>query len=257
MSVLGELVDGAVADAREREATTDLATLRQRADAAPAPLDPMPAFRDETLSVIAEVKRRSPSRGDLAPITDPAALAAKYAEGGAHAISVLTERHRFGGDLDDLRAVRERVQIPVLRKDFLVTEYQVVEARAFGADLALLIVAALEGDRLDALYRCALDLGLTPLVEVHNEEELERANALEAELIGINNRNLKNLEVDPTTFTRLVRSVRPGAVRVAESGIRTPGDARGAEDAGAHVVLVGEGLVTQKDPRAAVRALIG
>lgn len=257
MSVLADIVEGALADAREREAAVDLAEMRRRADAAPAPLDPLPSFRDDSLSVIAEVKRRSPSRGALASIQDPAHLAAQYAAGGAHAISVLTEKHRFGGSLEDLAAVRARVNIPVLRKDFLVNEYQVVEARAHGADLCLLIVAALEDDQLADLYRCATDLGMTPLVEVHDEAELERANALGADLIGINNRNLKNLEVDPTTFTRLAPAVRSGAVRVAESGIRTPGDARGAQDSGAHVVLVGEGLVTQKDPRAAVRALIG
>ena len=257
MSVLSDLVEGAVADAREREAQVDLTALRSKADAAPAPLDPMPAFSDDSLSVIAEVKRRSPSRGALAQISDPASLAGQYADGGAHAISVLTERHRFDGSLDDLRAVRARVDIPVLRKDFLVTEYQIVETRAQGADMCLLIVAALEDAQLTQLYTCALDLGLTPLVEVHDEDELERANALGASCIGINNRDLRNLEVDPTTFLRLAGNVRSGAVRVAESGIRTPGDARGAEDAGANVVLVGEGLVTKRDPRAAVRALIG
>lgn len=257
MSVLDDIVAGALADAQKRETATSLSALRQQADAAPEPRDPMPNFRAPGLSVIAEVKRRSPSKGALASITDPAALAAEYAAGGAHAISVLTEEQRFGGSLADLAEVRRRVETPLLRKDFLVTEYQVVESRAHGADLCLLIVAALTPEELGTLYQCAVDLGLTALVEVHNEEELAIANDLGVDLIGVNNRNLKDLEVDPTTFTRLAPQVRDGAVRVAESGIRTPADARIAEDSGADVVLVGEGLVTQSDPRAAVRALMG
>ena len=163
----------------------------------------MPAFREAGSSVIAEVKRRSPSKGDLADIPDPAALATEYAAGGAAAISVLTEERRFGGSLDDLRAVRAAVDVPVLRKDFIVTPYQLVEARVAGADLALLIVAALDDDELTGLYNEARELGLTVLVEVHDEAETERAVALGAELIGVNARNLQTLEVDIDTFGRL------------------------------------------------------
>lgn len=257
MSVLAGIVDGALADAKAREARIGLAEQRSRADRAPAPLDPMPAFADASLSVIAEVKRSSPSKGRLASIDDPADLAAQYATGGAHAISVLTEERRFSGSLADLDAVRARVDIPVLRKDFLVTEYQIVEARAHGADLCLLIVAALTDAELERLHRCVLDLGMTPLVEVHDTEEVDRANALGAGLIGVNNRNLRTLDVDPATFARLAPQVHPGAIKVAESGLLTPADARAARQAGADVILVGEALVTQADPRDAVSNLIG
>ncbi len=173
----------------------------------------MPHFRAAGSSVIAEVKRRSPSKGDLADIPDPAALAAAYARGGAAAISVLTEERRFGGSLDDLRAVRAAVDVPVLRKDFIVTGYQLLEARAAGADLVLLIVAALDDDQLRRLHDEARELGLTVLVEVHDEAETERAVALGAELVGVNARNLKTLEVDDGTFApaRPARPRRPGA----------------------------------------------
>ena len=153
--------------------------------------------------MIAEVKRRSPSKGDLAPITDPAALAAAYETGGAAVVSVLTEERRFGGSLADLRAVRAAVDIPVLRKDFIVTTYQLWEARAAGADLVLLIVAGLPADELERLHAEAVSLGLTPLVEVHDEAEVEVALAAGARLVGVNARNLRTLDVDPGTFARV------------------------------------------------------
>ena len=173
--------------------------------------------------MIAEVKRRSPSKGDLAEIPDPAALARLYAAGGAAAISVLTEERRFGGSLDDLRAVRAAVDTPLLRKDFVVEPYQVLEARAAGADLVLLIVAALDDDTLRRLHDLAGELGLTVLVEVHDEAETARAVDLGAELVGVNARNLKTLEVDPDTFGRLAPLVPDDRVLVAESGITSPG----------------------------------
>ncbi len=185
----------------------------------------MQAFRSPGLSVIAEVKRRSPSKGDLAPIPDPAALATAYAAGGADAISVLTEERRFGGSLEDLRAVRTAVETPLLRKDFVVTGYQLLEARAAGADLVLLIVAALDDALLRDLHDQARELGLTALVEVHDEAEVERALAVGAALVGVNARNLKTLEVDPGTFARLAGRLPAGVVRVAESGIAGPQDA--------------------------------
>jgi indole-3-glycerol phosphate synthase len=223
----------------------------------PAPLDPMPHFRGRGSSVIAEVKRRSPSKGDLADIPDPAALAAQYAEGGAAAISVLTEQRRFGGSLEDLRAVRAAVDVPVLRKDFIVEPYQLLEARVAGADLALLIVAALDPETLKALHDEARELGLTVLVEVHDEAETQRAIDLGAELIGVNARNLKTLEVDPTTFGRLAPQVPEDRVLVAESGIAGPADVERYVGEGARVVLVGEALVRDGDPRAAVAAMTG
>jgi indole-3-glycerol phosphate synthase len=215
----------------------------------------MTAFREPAVSVIAEVKRRSPSKGDLAGIPDPASLARSYAEGGAAAISVLTEERRFGGSLDDLRLVRAAVDTPLLRKDFIVDDYQLLEARAAGADLALLIVAALGDDDLRRLHDYAYDLGLTVLVEVHDEPETERALALGSELVGVNARNLKTLEVDPEAFGKLAPLVPDDRVLVAESGISGPDDVARYAVAGARVVLVGEALVKDGDPAAAVRAM--
>ncbi|MDN5895411.1 MAG: indole-3-glycerol phosphate synthase TrpC, partial [Nocardioides sp.] len=219
MSVLDDIVAGVRIDLAEREALTPFDEIQVQAAQAPGPRDPMPLFRDEAMSIIAEVKRRSPSKGDLADIAHPAVLAEAYARGGAGAISVLTEKRRFNGSLDDLRAVRSAVDTPLLRKDFIVTTYQLHEARAAGADLALLIVAAIDPPLLEKLYAEAQALGLTVLVEVHDEEETRRAVDLGAQLIGINARNLKTLEVDPDTFGRLSKLVPDDRVLVAESGI--------------------------------------
>ena len=196
-------------------------------------------------------------KGDLADIPDPAILAQQYAAGGAAAISVLTEQRRFNGSLADLREVRAAVDVPVLRKDFIVTDYQLVEARVAGADLALLIVAALPDDELKRLYHLALELGLTVLVEVHDEAETERAVELGAELIGVNARNLKTLAVDDNTFGRLAPLIPDDRVKVAESGITGPDDVRRFVAEGARVALVGEALVKDGDPTAAVRAMTG
>lgn len=256
MSVLDDIIDGVREDLAERQAAVSLDDLRAAVERAPAPLDPMPAFRAPGVSVIAEVKRSSPSKGALADIPDPAALAGAYAAGGAAAISVLTERRRFGGSLDDLRAVRQRVTVPVLRKDFIVDSYQLWEARAAGADLALLIVAALDQPELERLMAEARGLGLTPLVEVHDEEECERAVAAGAELVGVNARNLKTLDVDRGTFARLAPLLPPRVVKVAESGIRGADDVADLVRHGAQVVLVGETLVRGADPRTAVAELV-
>lgn len=262
MSVLDDIVAGVRADLAEREARTSLADLRAALADVDAALDPMPHFRAPGSSVIAEVKRRSPSKGDLADIPDPADLARQYAAGGAAAISVLTEQRRFGGSLDDLRAVRAAVDIPVLRKDFIVTSYQLVEARAAGADLALLIVAALDDDTLRRLHDEAGELGLTVLVEVHDEPETERAAELGAQLIGVNARNLKTLEIHDDTFGRLAPLLRSTSgpddhVLVAESGISGPLDVKRFVSEGARAVLVGEALVKDGDPQAAVAAMTG
>jgi indole-3-glycerol phosphate synthase len=257
VSVLDDIVAGVRIDLARREAGASAADLRAAlADVAP-PRDPMPHFRAPGSSVIAEVKRRSPSKGDLAAIPDPADLAAAYARGGAAAISVLTEERRFGGSLDDLRAVRAAVDVPLLRKDFMVSSYQLLEARAAGADLVLLIVAALDDDDLRRLHDEARELGMTVLVEVHDEEETARAVDLGAELVGVNARDLRTLDVDPATFGRLAPLVPQDRVLVAESGIAGPGDVARFVGEGAHVVLVGEALVRDGDPETAVRAMTG
>ena len=206
--------------------------------------------------MIAEVKRRSPSKGALATIDDPAALAVEYEAGGARMISVLTEQRRFGGSLDDLDAVRARVQVPVLRKDFVVGSYQVHEARAHGADVVLLIVAALEQNALIGLRERIESLGMTALVEVHTEDEASRALDAGARVIGVNARNLKTLEVDRSTFERIAPGLPSDVVKIAESGVRGPLDLIEYAAAGADAVLVGEGLVTTSDPRHAVAELV-
>lgn len=255
--MLDDIVAGVRADLDHRRSQAPVADLRAALADVAAPRDPMPHFRGRGCSVIAEIKRRSPSKGDLADIPDPAVLAAAYERGGAAAISVLTEERRFGGSLADLRAVRATVDTPLLRKDFIVEPYQLVEARAAGADLALLIVAAIDDDLLRRLHDLAGELGLTTLVEVHDEAETERAVELGAELVGINARNLKTLAVDGDTFGRLAPLVPDDRVLVAESGIFGPDDVARFVSEGARAVLVGEALVRDGDPEAAVRAMTG
>jgi indole-3-glycerol phosphate synthase len=257
MSVLDDIVAGVRVDLAEREAATSVVDLRASLADVEPPRDPMPHFRAPGSSVIAEVKRRSPSKGDLADIPDPTVLAEAYAAGGAAAISVLTERRRFGGSLADLRAVRAAVDTPLLRKDFVVTSYQVLEARAAGADLVLLIVAALDDDLLRRLHDEARELGMAVLVEVHDERETERAVALGAELVGVNARNLKTLEVHPDVFGRLAPLIPDDRVKVAESGIFSRDDVQRFVSEGARAVLVGEALVKDGDPQRAVAAMTG
>jgi indole-3-glycerol phosphate synthase len=254
--VLDEIIDGVREDLAERQARVSLDELKERAARAPRAKDGAAALRGEGVRVICEVKRSSPSKGALAAIADPAGLAADYEAGGAAVISVLTERRRFGGSLEDLRAVRARVDIPVLRKDFIVTSYQLWEARANGADLALLIVAALGQEALVSLIERAVSIGLTPLVEVHDEEELERALDAGARVIGVNARDLKTLQVDRGTFARIAPAIPDHVVKVAESGVRGPHDLIAYAHDGADAVLVGESLVTGRDPKAAVADLV-
>ncbi len=256
MSVLEEIVAGARLDLAEREKAVPLETVKQQTFRQDPALDPMPAFRASGVSVIAEVKRASPSKGELAAIDDPAALAVEYESGGAAAVSVLTEQRRFGGSMDDLRAVRGKVGIPVLRKDFITSSYQLWDARAAGADMALLIVAALDQPALVSLVERAVSIGLTPLVEVHDEAELERALDADARLIGVNARNLHTLEVHRDAFVRLAPRIPDDVVRVAESGVRGPRDVIDYARAGADVVLVGETLVTDANPRSTVADLV-
>jgi indole-3-glycerol phosphate synthase len=256
VSVLDDILAGVRADLAARQQVTSLERLKEMATTAPSPRDVMAAFARSEISVIAEVKRASPSKGALAAIADPAALAVDYEAGGARIISVLTEKRRFGGSLADLAAVRDAVGIPVLRKDFIVSSYQLWEARAHGADLVLLIVAALEQNALVSLVERAHSIGLVPLVEVHTLDELERAKDAGATVLGINARNLATLEVDRGIFARLVPHVPDGVIKIAESGVRGPHDLLAYAAAGADAVLVGESLVTGKDPRSAVADLV-
>jgi len=233
-----------------------VADLRARAAAAPPARGFATALRTaEGLAVIAEVKRRSPSKGDLFADLDPATLAAQYAAGGATCLSVLTDEAHFGGSAADLQAARDGCSLPVLRKDFTVSEADVYDARAMGADCVLLIAAALDDDELAAFHRTATELGLDALVEVHDEPELERALAVGATLVGVNQRDLVTFEVDHARALRMASRFPSHVVSVAESGVRGPDDARPLADAGYDAVLVGESLVTSGDPTAAVAAL--
>lgn len=255
-TALDGILDGVRADLEERQAAHPIDEVKERAARARPPLDALSALRGEGVSVVAEVKRSSPSRGTLAEIKDPAALASDYAAGGATAISVLTEQRRFGGSLADLEAVRASVDVPVLRKDFILTPYQIVEARAAGADLVLLIVAALDQPRLCGLLDRIESLGMTALVEVHDEVEIVRALDAGAKVIGVNARNLRTLRVDTTTFARLAPEIPDGVLKIAESGVTGPRDVMGYASLGADAVLVGEALVTRGDPRQAVSDLV-
>lgn len=247
MSLLADLTAGAVEDAEARRAERPLRAVEADAAAQAPALDAVPFFRDDRLvRVIAEVKRASPSRGDLAAIPDPAEQAEKYRRGGAAAISVLTEQRRFKGSLDDLAAVKRRVDVPVLRKDFIATPYQVAEARAAGADLVLLIVAALEQKPLAELFSLIVEFGMTPLVEAHSRDEVLRAADLGAPVIGVNARDLSDFSLDRDLFSRLVADIPAGAVRVAESAVSTPDDVVHYRQAGADAVLIGEALVTSE-----------
>jgi indole-3-glycerol phosphate synthase len=256
VSVLDDILDGVRADLAIRQEQLPLERLKENAARAPSCRDVRAALAGPQVAVIAEVKRSSPSKGALAAIADPAALALDYEAGGASVISVLTEQRRFGGSLDDLAAVREAVGVPVLRKDFVITSYQLWEARAYGADLVLLIVAALEQNALVSLVERAASIGLVPLVEVHTLEELDRAMDAGATILGINARNLRTLEVDRSVFAKIAPRVPDGVIKIAESGVRGPHDLLAYAAAGADAVLVGESLVVGKDPRSAVADLV-
>lgn len=251
MTVLDDIIAGVREDLEARSRTRSLADVRRAAQEA-APVRPFPPRGD--FGLICEVKRSSPSKGALADIADPAALAAAYAAGGAAAVSVLTEERRFRGSLADLDAVRAAVDVPVLRKDFMVDEYQFHEARAHGADIVLIIVAALDDAQLADQLALARELGMAALVETHTVDELDRAAAAGATLVGVNTRNLKDLSVDPARFAELAPHAPAGAVLVAESGVTGPETVAQYAAAGAHLGLVGEALVIGGDPRAAVAA---
>lgn len=257
MSVLDELVAGALEDQQTRELTVSLEDVKKAALAAPAPIDATRWLkRADGIPVIAEIKRASPSKGHLSDIPDPAALAREYEKGGASAISVLTEGRRFLGGLDDFDKVRAAVHIPVLRKDFIVTDYQIYEARAHGADLVLLIVAALDDAQLKHLLDLAHELSMTVLVETHTREEIERACQAGAKVIGINARNLKNLQVDVNKYNELAADLPDDVIKVAESGVFGAVEVEDYARAGADAVLVGEGVATADDHELAVERLV-
>ncbi|QKJ19517.1 indole-3-glycerol phosphate synthase TrpC [Microbacterium hominis] len=254
--MLADLTAGAVEDAETRALGRPLAAVERDALAQPSALDALGALAPaDRVKIIAEVKRASPSRGDLAEIPDPALQARRYETGGASTISVLTEGRRFKGSLADLEAVKSSVSLPVLRKDFIATEYQVLEARAAGADLVLLIVAALPQDVLARLHALALELGMTPLVETHSAEEVDRAADIGARLIGVNARDLSTFELDRDLFGRLAERIPADAVRIAESAVLAPADVEHYRRAGADVVLIGEALVTN-DPVSTLAAFL-
>ena len=253
VSVLDSIIEGVREDLAERR--LPLAKLHELLEEAPKPI--LPNFPANQMSVIAEVKRKSPSKGELAEIPEPAKLAAQYKEAGAAAVSVLTERRRFNGSLADFDEVRREINLPMLRKDFMVDEYQFYEARAHGADLVLLIVAGLSKSQLTDYFALATELGMKSLIEVHTNDELESAMEINPEIIGVNSRNLKTLDVDPAAFQELIPRIPEHIIKVAESGISTRDEVIFAEAAGANVILVGEALVRAGDPVLSMRQLLG
>lgn len=233
-----------------------LGDLIERARPLPPPRPFAAALAEPGVAVIAEIKRRSPSKGLLAAELVPGVLAKQYAEGGAAALSVLTDQQFFGGSPDDLAEARSAVDLPVLRKDFIVSPADVVDARLMGADAVILIVAALDDHELRDFHALSVELGLAALVEAHDEAEVARALQAGARLIGVNQRDLVTFSVDPDRAKRVAAAIPPEVLSVAESGIRGPDDARALHDAGFDALLVGEHLVTSGDPAAAVAALV-
>jgi indole-3-glycerol phosphate synthase len=234
-----------------------LSQLHEQLAQAPAVIDAHLRLTADPMTIIAEVKRSSPSKGALAVIESPASLAARYEEAGAAVVSVLTEQRRFGGSLEDLITVRAAISTPILRKDFMVDEYKFFEARAAGADVVLLIVAALSKNQLKDYYDLATELGMAVLVETHTEQEIEDAMAINPRIIGVNARNLKTLEIDLAAFSRLIPMIPSEVIRVAESGISQRSEVEIAHNAGAQAILVGETLVKSGDPRQAISQLLG
>lgn len=255
MSVLDSIIEGVREDLARRR--IPLAQLHEKLENAPAVIDAHPGLRGDLISVIAEVKRSSPSKGALSSISNPAALAEQYQSAGASVISVLTEERRFNGSLADLETVRSAVSIPVLRKDFMVDEYQFYEARAYGADVVLLIVAALSSHQLRDYFEMATELGMASLIEVHTPQELEQAMEINPRIVGINSRNLKTLEVDQKAFAQLLPQIPADVIRVAESGISHRAEVEAAERFGADAILVGEALVRSGDPISTLQNLRG
>lgn len=258
MSVLDDIIVGVLEDLKEREDRVPLSRVKEMEQNVPEAKDVLGALRnrDGAVKIISEVKRSSPSKGALAQIPDPAALASVYEAGGASVVSVLTEQRRFHGSLADLDAVRAAVDIPILRKDFIVTPYQIHEARAHGADLVLLIVAALEQNALVSLLERTRSLGMEALVETHSRLEALRALDAGASIIGVNARNLKTLEVDRSTVEQVIDVIPQDVVAVAESGVAQAHDVFEYAKWGADAVLVGEALVTSGDPLSSIQDMV-
>lgn len=253
-NVLDEIMQGVLLDLASRQVPIN--DLKQQIDLAPKLRGAKQSLSKAGTSLIAEIKRSSPSKGALSQITDPVALAKSYEHGGADLISVLTEERRFNGKIADLIAVRDAIGLPVLRKDFILTEFQVYESRLLGADLILLIVAALSNAQLRDLYQLSTELGIDVLVEVHDEEEAQRAIDLKAEIIGVNSRNLKTLEVSELNFERIFPHLPKNVIKVAESGIATRAQVEFVESLGADAILVGESLVKSGDPEQSIKELL-
>jgi indole-3-glycerol phosphate synthase len=259
LNVLDQIIEGVREDLAERKKLVELNELNElvaKISEVNPVIDVLPSLQSSNLSVIAEVKRSSPSKGALAQISDPAALALSYQTGGATAVSVLTESRKFGGSLADLAAVRSAVNIPILRKDFTVDEYQIFEARAYGADIILLIVAALSDLQLSEFFAISKSLGMQVLVETHTLEEVERALTLDPEIIGVNARDLTTLKIDLGAFDKLALAIPEGVVKVAESGISSLSDVISYRKSGAEAILVGEALVKDGDPAQMIRDFI-
>lgn len=256
LNVLDQIIEGVREDLAERKKLVELNELIAKISEVNPVIDVLPSLQSSKLSVIAEVKRSSPSKGALAQISDPAALALSYQTGGATAVSVLTESRKFGGSLADLAAVRSAVNIPILRKDFTVDEYQIFEARAYGADIILLIVAALSDLQLSEFFAISKSLGMQVLVETHTLEEVERALLLDPEIIGVNARDLTTLKINQNAFNELVIAIPAGTVKVAESGIASLADVISYRNSGAEAILVGEALVKDGDPAQMIQNFI-
>ena len=255
MSVLDSIIEGVREDLAARR--LPLAQLNEALSAAPSVVDVHPRLLAEPMNIIAEVKRSSPSKGVLGVIANPVELAQQYEAAGAVMVSVLTERRRFNGSLEDLIAIRAGIDIPLLRKEFMIDEYQFLEARAAGADAVLLIVAALSKSQLRDYYDLATELGMAALVEVHTPAEIEDALEITPRIIGVNCRNLKTLEVDTSAFHTLIPQIPQEVIRIAESGISMRSEVIAAQQAGARAILVGETLVRAGNPAKEFDALLG
>jgi indole-3-glycerol phosphate synthase len=256
LNVLDQIIEGVQEDLAERKKRVGLNELMVKISSVNPAIDVLPSLQSSKLSVIAEVKRASPSKGALAKISDPAELALRYQAGGATAVSVLTEGRKFGGSLADLDAVRSAINIPILRKDFMVDDYQFFESRAHGADIVLLIVAALSDLQLSEFYAIAKSLGMQVLVETHTLEEVERALSLDPEIIGVNARDLTTLKIDLGAFDKLAKSIPAGKIKVAESGISSVAEVISYRNSGAEAILVGEALVKDGDPAQMIQNFI-
>jgi indole-3-glycerol phosphate synthase len=256
LNVLDQIIEGVQEDLAERKKQVGLNELMVKISEVNPAIDVLPSLQSSKLSVIAEVKRSSPSKGALAKISDPAELALRYQAGGATAVSVLTEGRKFGGSLADLDAVRSAINIPILRKDFMVDDYQIFESRAHGADIVLLIVAALSDLQLSEFYAIAKSLGMQVLVETHTLEEVERALSLDPEIIGVNARDLTTLKIDLGAFDKLAKAIPAGKIKVAESGISSVAEVISYRKSGAEAILVGEALVKDGDPAQMIQNFI-